>query len=59
MKATHTPLRSVRIPDALWNAAQAKADEQGESVSDVIRKALEQYVKPRKPRPDLSTERIR
>jgi hypothetical protein len=38
------PARAVRVPDGLWHAAQAKADERGETVSDVIRRALERYV---------------
>lgn len=45
--APKTPLRSIRVPDALWKAAQEKAAERGESVSDVIRAALERYVKSR------------
>jgi hypothetical protein len=36
--------KSVRISQALWDAAQAKADERGEYLSEVIRKALERYV---------------
>ena len=40
-----TPLRSVRIPDDLWQAAQTRAAERGESVSDVIRRALERYIR--------------
>jgi len=36
--------RAVRVPDALWAAAQAKADENGEYLSEVIRAALESYV---------------
>lgn len=40
-----TPLRSFRIPDELYEAAQAKAADKGESVSDVVRRALERYVK--------------
>lgn len=40
-----TPLRSFRIPDDVYRAAQEKAAERGESVSDVVRKALERYVK--------------
>ncbi len=40
-----TTLRNVRIPDALWDAAKANAEKRGESVSDVIRRALERYVK--------------
>lgn len=39
------PLRAIRVPDALWHAAQEVAAKQGESVSKVIRKALERYVK--------------
>ncbi len=40
-----TPLRSFRIPTDLYEAAQAKAAGKGESVSDVVRRALERYVK--------------
>lgn len=40
-----TPLRSFRIPDELYEAAQAKAASKDESVSDVVRRALERYVK--------------
>jgi hypothetical protein len=39
------PLRSVRVPNNVWEAAQAKADERGENLSEVIRKALERYAK--------------
>jgi predicted HicB family RNase H-like nuclease len=42
--APGTPLRNVRVDDALWRAAQAKAAEQGVNVSEVIRRALEHYV---------------
>jgi predicted HicB family RNase H-like nuclease len=37
--------RAVRVPGELWDAAKAKAAERGETVSDVIRRALERYVK--------------
>lgn len=40
-----TPRRTIRVPDELWDAAQAKAQERGENLSDVIRKALERYVR--------------
>jgi hypothetical protein len=40
-----TPLRSVRVPDELWRAAQGAAEENGEAISDVIRAALDQYVR--------------
>lgn len=39
------PARAVRVEDHLWQAAQAKAHERGETVSDVIRRALERYVR--------------
>lgn len=42
---THTPLRSIRVPDELWNEARETAARRGESVTDVIRAALERYVK--------------
>lgn len=45
--APKTPLKSFRIPDDLYRAAQAKAAERGESVSDVVRAALQRYVKRR------------
>jgi predicted CopG family antitoxin len=40
-----TPLRSFRIPDDVYKAAQVKAEAKGESVSDVVRRALERYGK--------------
>jgi predicted CopG family antitoxin len=40
-----TPLRSFRIPDDVYKTAQVKAAEKGESVSDVVRRALERYGK--------------
>ena len=43
--APRTPLRSFRIPDDLYTEAQQIAATQDESVSDVVRQALERYVK--------------
>lgn len=40
-----TPLRSFRIPDEVYRAAQDKAAARGESVSDVVRRALERYAR--------------
>lgn len=40
-----TPIRTVRIADDLWRAAQAAARRRGENVSDVIRRALETYIR--------------
>lgn len=42
--APKTPTRAVRVEDGLWRAAQTKAAERGESVSDVVRRALLAYV---------------
>lgn len=45
MTDNHTPRRTVRVPDHVWDSAVAKAKERGETVSDVIRRALERYAK--------------
>jgi hypothetical protein len=36
---------SFRVPSDLRDAARVKADERGENVSDVLRAALERYVR--------------
>jgi predicted transcriptional regulator len=41
----HTPVRTIRVDPALWEAAQAVAALRGETVSSVIRAALVRYVK--------------
>lgn len=40
-----TPLRAIRIPDDLWRAALDKAGDKGETVTDVVRRALERYIR--------------
>lgn len=40
-----TPNRTVRVSDELWEAAKRVASDRGESVADVIRQALERYVR--------------
>ena len=40
-----TPNRTVRVPDALWEAAQRVAADRDETVTDVIIRALERYVR--------------
>jgi len=40
-----TPLRAVRIPDEVWNAARNKSEREGTTVTAVILAALEKYVK--------------
>lgn len=37
--------KSYRVPERLYQAAMAKAEDREEALSDVIRKALEDYVK--------------
>lgn len=41
--AGNTPLRNVRVADALWNAAMAKARDEGTTLTRVIVSFLEQY----------------
>lgn len=43
--APKTPHRTIRIPESLWSAAMSKARSQGVSLTSVIIKALERYVK--------------
>lgn len=43
--ADWTKPRSVRVPDDVWQAAQAEAKRRGESVTDAIVRALRRYVR--------------
>ena len=38
-----TPLRAVRIPDDVWDAAKAAAERDGVSISDAIRVLLTKW----------------
>ena len=38
-----TTLRNFRADDELWLRAKAAAEKRGESLSDVLRRALEEY----------------
>ena len=40
-----TTRRSVRVPGETWDAALAIATERGDKLSDIMREALEQYIK--------------
>ena len=40
-----TPLRNVRVSDETWQAARRVAAARGETVSDVVVRALERYVR--------------
>lgn len=43
--APKTPSRNIRITNELWLSAQAKAAKEGKSISEIVRSALEKYVK--------------
>ena len=40
-----TPQRTIRISDDLWARAQRRAAERGETLTDVVRRALEDYAR--------------
>lgn len=40
-----TPLRNIRVAEDVWTAARAVAAARGETVTDVVVRALERYVK--------------
>lgn len=42
--APKTPQRTFRIPDDVYAAAKAKAAENGETLTDVVQRALAEYV---------------
>jgi predicted transcriptional regulator len=44
--APKTPTRTIRVPDDLWIAVQRKAKSESVTVTSVIIKALEEYLKP-------------
>lgn len=40
-----TPKHGVRVPDDLWQAVKVKAKAQGETVTEVILRALRSYLR--------------
>lgn len=44
MTSKGTTKRTIRVAATLWEAAASRAADNGEHVSDVVRRALEQYV---------------
>lgn len=44
MESNKTPTRTVRVPNELWDAAKAKARQEGYTVTDVIIASLEAFV---------------
>jgi hypothetical protein len=45
MKPTHTPHRTIRVPDEIWTAAQEEAKRRGETMTDAIVRFLIRYGK--------------
>lgn len=43
-----TPLRNIRVPDELWEAAKAEAKGEGRTLTDVIVSDLHRYVNRRR-----------
>lgn len=39
-----TPIKNVRVPQELWNAAKEEAAEEGRTLTDVINAELHRYV---------------
>jgi hypothetical protein len=37
-------VRGIRVEEPLWQAAMVAAEARGETVSDVVRRALKRYV---------------
>lgn len=40
-----TPKHGVRVPDDLWRAVKIKAHDNGETITDVIIRALVRYLR--------------
>jgi hypothetical protein len=40
-----TPNRTIRVPDELWDEAKRIAHDRGETVTDVVLRALTRYVR--------------
>jgi len=40
----NTPLRAIRIPDAVWKSAREKSEREGTTVTAVVLAALERYI---------------
>ncbi len=40
-----TPKHGVRVPDDLWLAVKKKANDRGETITDVVLRALRRYLR--------------
>jgi hypothetical protein len=50
MSSRHTPIRTLRIEDELWQAVQDRAAAEGLSVSEVIRLLLKGWLDSEQPK---------
>lgn len=41
----NTPHRTIRIPDGIWHTAKTIAADRGETMTDVIERALRGYIR--------------
>lgn len=39
----HTPPRSIRVPEHIWQAAKVEAEKRGETVSEAVVRFLKRY----------------
>lgn len=39
-----TPVRNLRVPDEIWDAALAKAQAEGTTLTEVIKRYLTRYI---------------
>jgi hypothetical protein len=44
-KTGETPRKTVRVPDAVWDEAKAKAEAEGKTVSDVVNDCLRSFLR--------------
>lgn len=47
MTTNRDPLRTYRCPDDVYDAAMTEAQKRGESLAEVIRRALAEYAAPK------------
>ena len=40
-----TPKHGIRVPDELWQAVKRKAHDEGETITDVVIRALKRYLR--------------
>lgn len=40
-----TPVRSVRVPDSIWDALRRIADDRGETMTEVILRAFQREIR--------------